>query len=82
METTFNTSEQQQPKTIRFKRNYYCDKNCFNYRKYIHKKEGQWKEYMATSGMEFNPITKKPKKQSLQMNIDQENKRILVEKIR
>ena len=52
-------SREQQSKTIKFKRNYYWDKNCS--RKDIHKKEEQWKEYMATSGMEFNPITKKPK---------------------
>ena len=32
-------------KTIKFKKEFYCFKDCLNCKKYIHKKEKQWKEY-------------------------------------
>ena len=32
-------------KRIKFKKSFYCNKNCLNSKKYIHKKEQQWQEY-------------------------------------
>ena len=48
---SLNINEDTQKK-IRFRKKYYCDYNCNNCIKYIHKKKEQWKMYVAASGTE------------------------------
>ena len=69
-------------KTIKFKKDFHCFKDCNFCIKYIARKEEQWKEYMATSGFEFDPITKQPKVNDMIIDIDKDNKDTIIKKIK
>ena len=51
------TSLNTKVKRIKFKKNFYCNRNCLNCKKYIYKKEQQWQEYMISFGLEFDEET-------------------------
>ena len=69
-------------KSIKFKKEFHCFKECLNCKKYIQKKEEQWKEYMATSGLEFDPITEQPKINNKQIDIDKDDKDTIIKKVK
>ena len=48
----------------------------------MHKKEIQWKEYMATSGLDFDIETNQPKMESIQINILKDTKTDVINKIK
>ena len=70
------------PKKIKFRKEFRCYKNCQNCKRYILKKELQWKEYMAVSGLEFDEITKQPKIKKAQIDINEDNIDISIAKIK
>ena len=69
-------------KSINFKKEFHCYKECLNCKKYILKKEEQWKEYMATSGLQFDPITEQPKVNNQQIDVDKDDKETIIKKIK
>ena len=69
-------------KSIKFKKNFFCKKDCINCLKYIAKKERQWKEYIISSGLEFNEKTYQPIISKAQIDIKEDNKNILIKKIK
>ena len=71
-----------QQKSIKFKKEFHCYKECLNCKKYILKKEEQWKEYMATSGLQFDPITEQPKVNNQQIDVDKDDKETIIKKIK
>ena len=76
--TSLNTTV----KRIKFKKSFYCNQNCLNCKKYIHKKEQQWQEYMISSGLEFDEATKQPKIKNLQIDISNDSKNEVSKKIK
>ena len=50
--------------------------------KYIRKKEQQWDEYVATSGLEFDTESKQPLIKKIQIDIKEDKKEIVIQKIK
>ena len=71
-ETTSNLNSKNN--TIKYRKKYYCDYQCYNCIKYINKKKRQWELYIATTGLEIDYQRNQPKIEKTIIDISNDKK--------
>ena len=69
-------------KVIKYKKKYYCEYDCYNCKKYIQKKKKQWELYLITRDKEQLEENEKSKNNSSIINIDKDDKKEILTKIK